>query len=832
MMKTKRLFPLLLCCTLLSVLALDMAAGPKAHPLSSQWAPPDTVVYTKDNYKTRRVGNFEAVAIADSLLGGPDSLVYSTLVDTIPVILARDTIKVPDSLQFTDPFRYKYYIALVDSLTHREVSDSLRASGDSLLLADAFRLDSLYFADSLVRAKIAFENWYASLSKEERKKYDFEQKELRKKERSDSLRFIKEEKQAIKDSITQNKPRILESSFVPDSMHYKRIIAWKADRDFQDLDVFIPDTSYNYHFYDYNFQREDVNATWLGVAGSPVQTYNFFKRKKSGVSFYDALEPWTYNPETMVQYNSKTPYTELAYFGTLLSTDEKESDNLHIFTTQNVTPEFNYSILLERWGGGGMLINEETANKTAAVGINYLGKNYLLNAGYIGNTLSMGENGGLLEIKEIRDTSIESREVKVAMSSAKSTSKKRTFYVDQQLRIPFEFINRARLKKDSTYVAGDDITTAFVGHSLEASAYHRLFENGSTADSLGKSLIDNKIYLRLQPWSSESFISRIDIGIGDQIDRYHYVSESDTSRLHENSLYTYAGAKGRIGKMFDWQAKAHYSLAGYNAGDFDLNAGAAMRFYPFRKARTSPVELSLGFSSELLTADFYQRHMYSTIDENLRWDNNFKKVSTSKLQAGVDIPHWGFSLQGGYSLIGNSIYYDPQGIVRQSSELLSVLSAELDQKFTIANVLHLDHRILAQYSSDQQVLPLPGLALNLKYYVQFPVQPGVMDMQLGVNAWWNSKWYSPQWNWISGVYTTQNEWQYNNGPIFDVFVNVQWKTCCLFIKAQNLGRGWPMDHADYFSAHRHIVTTGFTPSLKLGIFWPFYVSPVQNKKVR
>ena len=38
-----------------------------------------------------------------------------------------------------------------------------------------------------------------------------------------------------------------------------------------------------------------------------------------------------------------------------------------------------------------------------------------------------------------------------------------------------------------------------------------------------------------------------------------------------------------------------------------------------------------------------------------------------------------------------------------------------------------------------------------------------------------------------------------------------------------------MDHADYFSAHKHIVTTGLMPSLKIGIFWPFYISPTINK---
>ena len=78
-----------------------------------------------------------------------------------------------------------------------------------------------------------------------------------------------------------------------------------------------------------------------------------------------------------------------------------------------------------------MLINEEVANKTVSTSLNYVGKKYTAHAGFISNSVSAGENGGIVDISEIRDTTLESREVKVAMSSAKSTTKKLTFYGDQ-----------------------------------------------------------------------------------------------------------------------------------------------------------------------------------------------------------------------------------------------------------------------------------------------------------------------------------------------------------------------------------------------------------------
>lgn len=871
-MKSRRIFPLLLLGGCLLSLALEMSAGPSVKlPAGGKKASSDTVIYPKDAYKLHRRGTMGEWSVADSLLNGDDSIfTQEALEDTLPQLTARDTIKAPDSLRLIDPWRYKYYVALLDSLTHRQVADSLQSVGDSLNLAflsaqdsastledsltirellslalrdsslavfnwgERHKLDSLYSADSTARARAAFLKWYSGLSKEERKKYDTEQKEKRMLARRDSIDAIKAEQKAVRDSIRENTPRILDTYAFADSMFYKRLIVWNVDRDFGTISPYVPDTSANWHFHDYPFLREDVNATWLGLAGSPVQNYNFFKRKSEGVSFYDALESWTFTPSTFTQYNSKTPYTELAYYGTLLAGDEKESDNIHIFTTQNITPELNFSLLYDSWNAGGMLVNEEVKNKTAGVGVNYLGKRYTANFALIHNRVNLGENGGLTDISEIRDTTIELREVKVAMESASSKSSKLSATLDQQLSIPFNFINDWRAKRDSTFVPDSTggVTTAYIGHAIEYSHFARKFENGSAADSLGQTRLDNKLYIRLQPWREDALISKIDVGVGDYLHRYHYVTATDTSSLYENSLYLYAGASGRIGPHSLWDARAHTVFAGADAGNSDLSASLSADFFPFRRARKSPVSFNFTFGESLLRPTFYQRHFYSTIDENLRWDRNYSMISSTRFEGSLKIPYWKMEAQAGYALLANWAYQDTLGISRQyTSEPVSVFSAYLRKEFVFFNLLHLDNRVLYQHSSNQDVLPLPTLALNLKYFIQFPVQRGVLDMQIGMEGWWNTKWYSPQWNYITGTFTNQNEWQYNNGPYFDLFINMQWKKATIFVKLQNAGAGWPMDHADYFSAHRHIVTGNGTTGLKFGIWWPFYLSPVQNKQV-
>ena len=74
-----------------------------------------------------------------TLLHKPDSLeeeeffLFGAEEDTLPRVFARDTMRVPDSLQYTNPFLYQWYVATKDSYTHKVVVDSLKAEGDSTI---------------------------------------------------------------------------------------------------------------------------------------------------------------------------------------------------------------------------------------------------------------------------------------------------------------------------------------------------------------------------------------------------------------------------------------------------------------------------------------------------------------------------------------------------------------------------------------------------------------------------------------------------------------------------------------------------------------------------
>jgi hypothetical protein len=810
-----------------------------------------------------------------------DSILTDTIpADTASLLTARDTIKVPDSLRYTDPFFYKYYIAVKDSTTRAMVRDSLMQACDTLEL---MKLDSLYIKDSTETAIAKFNAWYASLTKKERKKYDYEQALPAKIAALNRKMEVKDSIKAAKDSVIAATPRILETFAIPDSMQYKRIITWKEDRHFHDVNLQKFDTTYNYHFNEYPYYGEDINTTWLGVSGSPEQTYNYFKRADTdNAIFYTALQRYSYSPETLPNYNTKTPYTELAYWGTLFANKEKEESNIKVLTTQNILPELNLTLEFRRYGGNGILKREDTNNRNVVIAGNYMGKRYLMHTGFIYNKVARSENGGVVDNFWIRDTTVDAREIDVYLKDASSTTKKNTVFLDQSYRIPFTFIENLKGRKErkqqealraSIMESGDslaiaallqkeaeeleekeaaadtvnnNITTAIIGHSSEYSVFRRIYQDNidkndefgrkffndrfylnptRSADSLRVMKFENRFFIRLQPWKSDGIVSKLDVGIGDKLANYFSFKTSDyiqgSSNTLLNSTYLYAGAKGQYKKYFTWDAKGEYTFLGYEMNDFGVHANLGFSAYPFRRDKNSPLTLKAHFETTLKEPDYYEQHVCTN---HYKWDNDFGKISSTKIGATLEIPRWDLNASFDYALLSNNIYYDTLGIVRQNPEPMSVMTASLQKNFKLWK-FHLDHQALFQISSNKDVLPLPMLALNLRYYLQFDVVKKVMQMQIGANAAFTTKWYAPAFNPVLGVFHNQNVEEYGNCPYIDAFVNIQWKRACIFVKVVNVNMGWPNKSADYFSAAGYIAPQR---AIKFGIFWPFYIQPGRN----
>lgn len=881
-MRVKRIISKIWFPVAVAAVAFGQSFGmnPRAFSPPLSGSRPDTVIYNAGSIFTKFRDSLNA--IMDSTYG--DSMFVAGM-DTI--IFARDTMKIPDSLQYTDPFRYKYYVALVDSFEHKYVVDTLKAFGDSI---DWPKVDSIYYADSAIRAKAAFEAWYNSLDPTERKKYDFQKKMEARQHRIDSILNAKDSIKSIRDSIFEAKPRILETFSVPESEWYKRIITWNKGEYFNEVKLHELDTSYNYYFNDYTFMREDINATYLGIVGSPVLTYDFFKRKsREGVSFYEPYETYSFSPYTLPMFNTKTAYTELAYWGTLFADTQNEETDIHLMTTQNILPELNFTLGYDRVGANGLLDNETTDNRTFYASVNYLGKRYQGHVGYIYNKIERDENGGMTDSFWIRDTTVGPREIPVYLDDATTLIKKNTVFLDQTLRIPFTFLrhlgDRAEKKADMAYrdsilATGDslmiaimereielrakrrkvgddeldtDITTAYIGHNSEYSVYRKLYTDEiSASDTLGRQFyndnfylnptesadsirvmkFENKFFIKLQPWADDAIVSTLNVGIGDRLLNYYMFTPggylTKPSNDVWNSLYIYGGVGGRYRKLFTWEATGYFTFAGDESGDFGVFADATMQIYPFRKARRSPLTVNAHFETTLDEPEYFEQHYFSN---HYQWENSFEKKSVTKIEGSVSIPYWNLYGDIGYSLLNKNIYYDTEGIVQQNTSAMSVFKASLRKDFVPAKWFHLENKLMYQVSSNEDVLPLPEFSANLRWYLQLNInkqhtKTTVMNIQLGANLTYTSAWYAPAFNPAVGVFHNQTDEKYGDCPYIDLFANIRWKRADIFVKYLNAAQGWPRNKKDYFSAAGYIRPE---TAIKFGIFWPFYMQPAKLK---
>lgn len=640
-----------------------------------------------------------------------------------------------------------------------------------------------------------------------------------------------------KDSVLRNTPRLLHTYVFDDTTKFKRMFLWNADTWFNKPVSIRPDTTFHDWFTEQPHQRYDAGANYLGVSGSAMQYNNWFLRPELKVfPFFDYYLPYSYTPETMPFYNTKTPYTELAYWGTLFANKQLEESNIKFLTTQNFTPSFNLNFVYLRFGGMGMLENEKTDNRTVGITGNYLGKRYVAQGGYIFNRIKREENGGISDPSMVLDTLVDAKVIPITLNNAHNTLKRNTVFLTHSYGIPFKFLQKADslgMKEEKEMGEG---TMAYIGHSFDASVYSKKYTDDiPLGDSLGRALynnqfyinpttsadsmrvfkLENRFFINLQPWAKEAIISNVSAGIGHQyLSLYGFKQDfflKGNSTEKQNNMYMYFGAGGKVKKYFNWNGKATYNFAGYYQNDFAIDGQMTFSAYP--KKMPQGIHLTGKMNVALERPNYFYNNAYTN---HYVWSNDFGKTTRTEIQGKLVIPDWKMEASVGYAMLKDNTYFDSLSIVRQNPEAMSILSAYVKKDIQLWK-FHFENKVLFQVSSDEEVVPLPDISLDLKYYFQFWLVKNVLNVQIGANALYTSEYYAQGYSPALGVFYNQRREKIGNTPYIDAFVNMQWKRASIFVKYINAAQGWP--DSDYFSSYRYIRSQ---KALKLGIHWPFY----------
>ncbi len=635
----------------------------------------------------------------------------------------------------------------------------------------------------------------------------------------------------------------LESYFFNDSIRALNNFKWHVSRDYNRVEISPLDTMLTDYRIDYPFYRKDVGDIAQGALGQASMPLNYFRRPQSFDFIFAApYYAYTYNMENVPFYNSKRPLIRMDY----AESGQKRfrEENFGILVAQNVSPSTGFNVDYKSRGTRGQYIWSRTKNHNVSVAVSHTGKRYSVHAGFYNNHIEQQENGGVVGVWAIADTVFERPSgipMKLDRSEAQNTYRNNGFFVTQSYGIPLQ-----RLTEHDFSMAG--LSAVYVGHSFEYSSWSKVYTDiregyideradrdeagnfvrdtlyyyqnwyinpSQTRDSIYERKISNRFFVQAQPWDRDGVVGTIDAGIGIDLHTYAQFRPSDYTsgkytQVDETSYFFYGSVGGKIKKYVDWDADMRFYPSGYRGGDLKIGAHLALTGF----LRGHPLVLEGRFSMDRRSPSYWQENLFSN---HYVWSAPLNKENETRFEVKFSLPDYAFEAGAWQGVTSDKIYYGSDSNVAQKSGAISLTSVYARKDFRLGG-LHLDNRVLMQWSTDQDVAPVPLLSAFLSYYYEFWVVRDVLRLQIGLDGRYNTRYYAPGYNPALSVFYNQREMEVGGYPYMDAFVMGKWKRMRIFLKYQHINKGL-FGNGEYFSAAGYPLNPGM---FKIGISWGFY----------
>ncbi len=635
----------------------------------------------------------------------------------------------------------------------------------------------------------------------------------------------------------------LESYYFNDSIRALPNFMWTLRRGVNRVDVQPLDTTLADWRIDYPVYRKGVGDASIGGLGQASIPIDAFERPTDyDFSFAQGYRGYTFDMHNTPFYNVKKPYFNMTY----LESGQRRyrEEHFELTVAQNVSPTTGFNINYRARGTRGLYERQRTKNHNLTVGFNHTGKRYSIHAAYINNHIEQQENGGVVGKWAIADTTFEMPSgvpMRLAGAAAENMYRNNAFFVKQAYAIPL-----APVTESDFSLA--ELPAVYVGHALEYNSWSKVYtdnfyeytdergdrnEQGEfipvqgtyydrwlihperSRDSLSERILSNRLFVQIQPWNRNGIVGTIDGGVGFDMHSYtgfrmdSYLS-GRYRRRRETSWYAYGGVEGRLRRYIDWSADVKFYPSGYRGGDLNLNGHIRLQLRPGEK----PLLLEGGFKLDRRSAGYWMENLFTN---HFAWSNRFGHQTETTFEAALRIPHRAFEAVARLGVISDKLYFNRDAEAAQASGEVSLTSVYVRKNFRLGG-LNLDHRVLLQWSSDQQVVPVPLATAYLSYYYQFWVVKNVLQMQVGIDGRYNTRYYAPGYNPALSAFYNQREMEVGNYPYADIFITGKWKRMRIFLKYQHVNKGL-FGNGEYFAVARYPLNPGM---FKMGISWGFY----------
>lgn len=610
----------------------------------------------------------------------------------------------------------------------------------------------------------------------------------------------------------------------------------------------------------YNFQNlhftDGLNGeySYLGNMGSPRQSRIFFNRKSDGqFIFTDALDFFLVTPAEYNFVNTKSPWTNLSYYraGNKINGEERVKAKFGVNANKRTGIGFDFDYLY----GRGLYDHQSTAYADGTFYGYHHGDRYGVNALFSYNKLRLAENGGLADDRYITNPEAMAEGKKTYRPSDMPTNLQetwnenfvRTLFLAQDYQLGY-YKSRTDSLPDTVIVNYDFVPVSKVFHTLEGNSNsHRFIDydnikNYYAHNYLPYDSIDGTQYLRLRNTVGLSLIEGINKWIPFGASAYvsheyrQFTMSDSVGGIGRDHMHTYkesnlslgGNIRRTIGEAFHFNANAETVLAGTDLGAFCIDGNADLKF----RLWNDTVNLRAEGYMKNIAPSFYYRKYHS---QHYWWDNDLHKEFRTRLGGSLAIERWGTRLYAGVENIKNYTYlagtpYMPGEFgstpislsditARQYSGNIQVVSSTLFQNLKWG-ILHWDNELTVQYSSNEEVLPLPLLNVYSNLYLQFAYAK-VLRVQLGADVRYFSRYYAPDYAPALQQYFVQegdNRVEVGGYPFINAYANFHLKQVRFYVMYYHVTQG-VFDNSNSFLVPHYPINPRM---LKLGFSWNFW----------
>ena len=626
----------------------------------------------------------------------------------------------------------------------------------------------------------------------------------------------------------------------------RMINTWKLMHNYSRFEDTGLDTSL--HSLHLNFNPLNRNGTayeYIGILGHAAQNIYLFDRPgPSHFLFGASMQPYLANPDRTVFYNTRKPFTEIMYSNMIgVQWNEESVRFLH---TQNMDPFTNIGLDFELLSGKELYTNEESRVSKFTLFGSRAKQKYSAFGTFHFNRFNNRENGGIESPESFRNDSLSDKWLyPVRRNNALSGYTRMQLFYTQKL-----MLSEKRTFTDTLGVRTDSGRNISFNHQLMIERNSRFFEDRvqlsqlpdfydnfyyyheRVKDSATLNDITNTFQLVLGDPYKDKLSARV--YAGHEFSRYGQVSPEefqvffhfDTTSYEPlvlDSVYRDTAAAVMNTRFFNelfvgfhlagppqnewyWNLDGKYYVAGYFRNNFNLNA-------TFSRTVFKNYRLGLRGNIENRNVSYFHNHYSSAF---FRWNNDFRASQLIRGEAFLTNPKQGFDAEFSAGVWTNYLYWDENALPAQYNQEAYIISGKFSKQFKVSG-FNSHNQILFQYTTAEEVLRLPLLALKSSNYWEQVLFKGALKAQIGIDLYITTPYRGSAYMPATGVFYLQNEATLGGFPFADAFLGIRIKRTRIFASYNNGLAGIVSNN--YFTAASYPTKPAF---FRFGVAWTFY----------